>query len=170
MGSSRRGRPGGVRKGEAIGLKWEDVNFDAGVMQIHGTKSKKSDRSLDMDPGVVKLLWEHRKADLMRRLAAGSLWQETGLVFTCETGSRIDRSNALRMVKTAARRAGVEDAKLHAFRHSAATTMLANGVPLPEVSEILGHSRTSITADVYAHAVRDRKAMAMSIAAAAIGL
>lgn len=160
----------GVRKGEAIGLKWEDVNFETGVMQIRGTKSKKSNRPLDIDPGVTKLLRAHRKTQRRQRRACGSMWVETGYVFTSATGTRIDRSNALRMVKAAAKRAGVQNAKLHAFRHSAATTMLANGIPLADVSAILGHSRTSVTADVYAHAVRNRKAAAMGIAAANIGL
>lgn len=160
----------GVRKSEAIRLKWEHVDFEKAVMHVPGTKSKRAKRDLDLDPGVAKLLRDHRKEQVRHRLAVGSMWEETGHVFTTETGKALDPSNALRMVKTAARRAGVEDAKVHAFRHSAATTMLANGVPLADVSAILGHARTSITADVYAHATRDKKAAAMSIAAAAIGL
>jgi hypothetical protein len=76
-------------------------------------------------------------------------------VFTTETGEPCDPRNALRAFKVAAARAGIPDAVLHTLRHSAASVMLTNGVPLKVVSEILGHSSIAITGDVYGHVSPD---------------
>jgi len=160
----------GIRKGEAIGLKWEDVNFEAGTVQVNGTKSKKSKRPLKLAPGVVKLLRSHRTRQLELRLAAGSQWIDSGRVFTSATGQPKDPSNVLRAVKTAAAKAGVADAKVHSMRHAAATAMLESGIPLHAVSRILGHSKTNVTAEVYAHLTRDMNDQAMDVASKFAGL
>jgi integrase len=80
---------------------------------------------------------------------------ETGFVFTTETGEPCDPRNALRAFKVAAARAGIPDAGLHTLRHSAASVMLTNGVPLKVVSEILGYSSIAITGDVHGHVSPD---------------
>jgi integrase len=94
-------------------------------------------------------------------MKAGSVWHETGFVFTTGFGEPCDPRNALRAFKVAAVRAGVPQAGLHTLRHSAASVMLAKGVPLKVVSEILGHSSTAITGDVYGHVAPDVAADAM---------
>ncbi|GAA1951130.1 site-specific integrase [Microbacterium deminutum] len=173
----------GVRKGEALALRWDAVDLDAGTAKIVGTLSRlsgelvitspktvKSRRTLTLSPGVARLLRSHRTAQLEARLAAGSLWQDSGHVFTTVTGRPVDPSTALRSLKAAAAKAGVQGAAVHTLRHTAATAMLEAGVPLAAVSMALGHARSSITADVYAHATVGAQEAAMRAAAAAVGL
>jgi hypothetical protein len=72
-------------------------------------------------------------------------------VFVTDIGEPCDPRNALRALKSAADKAGLEDIGLHTLRHSAASAMLSNGVPITVVSQILGHAGISITVDVYGH-------------------
>ena len=85
------------------------------------------------------------------RLRAGSRWVSTEYVFVTEFGEPCDPRNALRALQSAARAAGLPRVGLHTLRHTAATVMLENGVPMKVVSEILGHRSISITADIYSH-------------------
>ena len=98
----------------------------------------------------------------LERLRAGSVWHQTGYVFTTEDGQPCDPRNALRALKSAAAKAGMTGVVLHTLRHSAATVMLTNGVPLKVVLEILGHASIAITGDVYGHVSPDvsREALA----------
>ena len=100
---------------------------------------------------TAEILQRLRARQAVERDRAGSQWNETGYVFTTAFGEPCDSRNALRALKAAADQAGLNDIGLHTFRHSAASTMLANGVPLKVVSEILGHSSISITGDIYGH-------------------
>jgi hypothetical protein len=102
-----------------------------------------------------RLLSDEQDVQTTEPQLAGSAWHETGFVFTTETGEPCDPRNALRAFKTAAARAGIPHAGLHTLRHSAASVMLTNGVPLKVVSEILGHSSIAITGDVYGHVSPD---------------
>ena len=91
------------------------------------------------------------------------MWQPTQGVFTTELGEPCDPRNALRAVKTAAKRAGLPSSVgLHTLGHSAASVMLSAGVPLKVVSEIVGHASVAITGDVYGHGSPDvsREALA----------
>jgi integrase len=85
------------------------------------------------------------------------------LVFTTALGEPCDPRNALRALKAAANQAGLPNIGLHTLRHSAASTMLANGVPLKVVSDILGHSSISITGDIYGHVSPDISVSAMRV-------
>jgi integrase len=79
------------------------------------------------------------------------MWIGSDFIFVTELGEPSDPRNALRALRSAARRAGLAGVGLHTLRHSAASAMLTSGVPLTVVSQILGHSGISITADVYGH-------------------
>lgn len=118
-------------------------------------KTAKSKRVLPLSPPAERLLRDVQDLQATERKLAGSAWHETGYVFTTETGEPCDPRNALRAFKSAAARAGIPGAGLHTLRHSAASVMLANGVPLKVVSEILGHSSIAITGDVYGHVSPD---------------
>lgn len=154
----------GLRRGEALALKWEDVDLKAGTLRVRGTlarinrglvvtepKTNRSKRSVSLGPAVVEDLRAHRQEQAEEQLRAGPAWQGEGYVFTNEVGGPVDPRNALRSLSAAAKRAGLEDVNLHTLRHSAATAMLTGGVPLPAVSKMLGHSSIAITGDVYAH-------------------
>lgn len=154
----------GLRQGEALGLRWEDIDWDARIIRVRNSlqrinkrlelselKTKNSRRDLPLIDTVLKALKAHRSRQLKEKLAAGSHWQDTGFVFTTSIGTPLDARNVVRSYH-----ALLEDAKLsahrfHDLRHSCASLLLAQGVPLKVVSEILGHSQMSITADYYAH-------------------
>jgi integrase len=139
----------GMRQGEALDLRWSDVNLDAGTMKVAGTKTKASVRTVALPPFAIDALRRHRIAQLEERLAA-PVWGDLDLVFTTTIGTRIHRRNALRWWHQLTIGAGVGRRRFHASRHSAATLMLNNGVPLEVVSATLGHAGLAITADVYA--------------------
>lgn len=173
----------GLRKGEALALRWDDVDFEAGTVAVRGTlsrvdgklivttpKTKSSRRVLPIPDGVVRVLRAHRAAQLEDRMRAANVWQNTGHVFATATGAPIDPRNALRSIQAAARRAGVEDVDVHALRHSAATVMLEGGVHLKAVSELLGHAGTQVTADIYAHLTAPTARKALDDLGAALGL
>lgn len=172
----------GLRRGEALALTWADIDYDKELIRVRGTlarvggslvvtapKTAKSRRVLHMSPSSMRVLRAvelRQKKDLLR---AGSLWTSTGYVFTTETGEPCDPRNALRALKVAAARADLGSIGLHTLRHSAATVMVENGVPLKVVSEILGHFSVSITGDIYAHVSPDVSSQAMDALGKALG-
>ncbi len=155
----------GLRRGEALALRWADVDLKnhtlrigATLSRVNGelirtsTKTATSRRNVPISPVAVEILKALRERQRAERTIAGSEWVATPFVFTTETGEPSDPRNALRAFKSAARRAGLPaTVGLHTLRHTAASTMLENGVPLKVVSEILGHSSVAITGDVYGH-------------------
>jgi Phage integrase family len=102
---------------------------------------------------LVASLRRHRTAQRAERLAAGSLWTDTGLVFTTPIGTPIDPRNDYRNWHTLLRRAGLRRARLHDARHTAATLLLAQGVPARVAMQILGHSQITLTLGTYSHVV-----------------
>jgi integrase len=171
----------GLRRGEAVALRWEDVDLELKTINVRGStnrvsgvglvttapKTAQSRRTVHLaDSGLVEALARHRSAQAAERLRLGPLWEEHGLVFTTSGGSGgrvsggkpVDPRNVLRAVKEGARAAGLsEDAavNVHTLRHSAASAMLSGGVPLLTVSRMLGHSSVSITGDIYGHITDD---------------
>ncbi|HCU77948.1 MAG TPA: site-specific integrase [Microbacterium sp.] len=176
----------GIRRGEALALRWEDVDLDERTIRVRGTlsrvgkdlvvttpKTARSRRELPLTPGVVKLLRSHRVGQAEEKMRAGSQWQgDRGLVFTTELGAPIDPRNLFRAFVAAVKRSGVDGdgVGLHTLRHSAATGMLDAGVPLHVVSKMLGHSSVAITGDIYGHADDARQRDAVDMLGAALGL
>jgi integrase len=154
----------GLRRGEALALRWSDTDLDAGVLRVRETvqriegklstnevKTDRSRRTIPLSPAVVALLRRHRVTQLEERMRAANQWAETGLVFTTELGSVVEPRNLLRVVEAAATRIGLEAVGAHTLRHSAATAWLEAGVHIKQVSDLLGHSSVAITGDVYGH-------------------
>jgi integrase len=171
----------GMRRGEALALKWADIDEDAALIRIRGTlarvggdlvvqapKTKKSRRSLHLGESNARVLRSLRSRQAADRLRAGNQWHSTGYVFTTELGEPCDPRNALRAFSVAAKRAGVDGVGLHTLRHSAAAVMLMKGVPLKVVSEILGHSSIQVTGDIYGHVSPEVSADAMAVLDAAL--
>jgi integrase len=173
----------GLRRGEALALRWTDIDQDRNVIRVRGTlgridgelvvsepKTAKSKRIVPMSPAVTTLLRRSRVHQQQERLRAGSQWTASGFVFTTDLGEPCDPRNALRAVKAAAKRAGLDPAVgLHTLRHSAATVMLTNGVPIKVVSDVLGHSSIAITGDVYGHVTEDVAREALAALSTAFG-
>jgi integrase len=114
---------------------------------------------LALPPFVVAALRRHRTAQKEDRLAA-PVWADPGLVFTTTIGTAIHRRNALRWWHQLTERAGVGRRRFHATRHTAATLMLNNDVPLDVVSKTLGHAGLAITSDIYAEVLPKRQCQA----------
>jgi integrase len=154
----------GLRRGEALALHWSDLDLDAATLRVRWTlsrtsnglqlgepKTEKSRRSVPLPHAAVNTLREHRKHQFKEQLAAGPLWQKTGLVFTTEIGTPLEPRNVLRRFEALAARAGLQGVHLHTLRHSAASFLLAAGTHTKVVQEHLGHSSYAITADIYSH-------------------
>ena len=110
-----------------------------------------------------------RTEQAQERLRAGSRWHQTGSVFVTEFGEPCEPRNALRAFKAAAKRARLPSSVgLHTLRHSAASVMMASGVPLKIVSDILGHASVAITGDIYGHVSPDVSREAAAKLAAAL--
>lgn len=139
-----------------------------GELVVTEPKTEKSKRVIYLSPASERVLKAVRLRQKEDRLKAGSVWVQTNYIFTTETGEPCDPRNALRALKSAAKKADLPGVGLHTLRHSAATVMIENGVPLKVVSEILGHFSVSITGDIYGHVSPDVSAQAMDALGAAL--
>lgn len=171
----------GLRQGELLGLKWEDVDLDAGtitvrrilarVRGVHGSepvfgepKTSKSRRTVALPSEAVQALRAHRAQQNAERLATGLAWADYGLVFATHLGTPLHSRNVLRDYKKALARAGVaESFRFHDIRHAHATLMLRAGVPMKIASDRLGHSAIGITMDLYTHAIQSMDAEAAEL-------
>lgn len=165
----------GLRKGEALALRWPDVDLEAGELTVRHTikfpkgggwelavpKTEAGVRTIPLPATVLDALQEHRRRQLERQLAA-PIWDGTGFVFTTSGGTPIHQRNASRWWYALLKEAGVPRRRMYASRHTAATLLLEQGVPLEVVSAILGHASLSITADIYAKVTQDAKRRALA--------
>lgn len=158
----------GLRRGEALALRWQDVDLVRNTVQVRATlarvdgklvrlppKTTSSRRNVPLSERAADILRSVRARQLADQQAVGPWWSDTGFVFTTEAGEPSDPRNALRALKSAAAQASLPNVSLHTLRHTAATLMLLNNVPLKVVSQILGHSSITITADIYGHVTHD---------------
>jgi integrase len=154
----------GLRRGELLGLRWSDIDLEnsslrvlQAVQRVGGklaaaeTKTVSSRRTLTLPLSVVATLRSHRARQLQERLIAGSAWQESGLVFTSRVGTPYEPRNLQRDFERILKHSQVPKVRFHDLRHSAASLLLSQGVPLRLIQEILGHSSIAMTADLYAH-------------------
>lgn len=155
----------GLRRGEAVGLRWQDIDLVGHRLTVRqqivrqqgrlvaGPPKTRSgeDRRVDLDAGTIGVLIAHRvQQDEYRRLL-GLTVREGDLVFTWPDGTGYSPDYVSRQFKLIAQRAGVPVKRLHDLRHGAASLQLAAGIPLAVVSQRLGHSTISLTADTYSH-------------------
>jgi integrase len=173
----------GLRRGEALALHWRDVDLAAGHMRVRWSlarvggklvfsqpKTVKSRRFVSLPAPVLETLRRHRVAQAAERLAA-PVWHpwpdHDDLVFSTQFGTPIEPRNAARSFARIAGRAGLDGASLHTLRHSAASALIASGVHVRIVQEVLGHSTYAVAADTYAHiAVAQQREAAERLGAA----
>jgi integrase len=174
----------GLRRGEALALRWADVDIEANTLRVRGTlarvgkelvvtepKTARSRRMLRLSPAMIAVLRAHKAAQNVERIKAANMWHQRDFVFTTEDGQPVDPRNALRALTTAAEKAGLPaGVGLHTLRHSAATALLEAGIGLKTVSDMLGHSSVAITGDVYQHVSDGAAQSAADALSAAIGL
>jgi len=155
----------GLRQGEALGLRWQDVNLDECVLQVRNAlqwvtgggwslvepKSERSRRAITMPDMLVSSLRAHRIRQREDRLLAGSQWRENGFVFTSRGGAPLDPWAVNKAFKRLLAAAGLHDIRFHDLRHTAATFLLAQGVDARTIMETLGHSQINLTLNTYSH-------------------
>jgi integrase len=154
----------GMRGGELLGLKWPDIDFEAGRLAVRRTlvavayqircsepKTAASRRVVALDPATLAVLRAHRAQQAEEKLAIGSGYLDQQLVFADVAGEPLHPDAVTKHFDRLVARAGVPKIRLHDLRHTAATLMLEQGIPLKAVTERLGHSSTQITSDLYQH-------------------
>lgn len=164
----------GLRRGEIIGLRRSDLDLDNRVLYVRRQTQRRRDVLHGDDPKsrrrravplpalyIASQRW-HRMRQSAARAKAGEKWQASGYVFTTRTGRQVEPRNVYRSFTRIADSAGIRVVRLHDARHGTATLLTAAGVASRVVTEILGHSRISITMDVYTHVVQDTQREAMS--------
>jgi integrase len=154
----------GMRQGELLGLRWRDVDVDAGTLQIRGSmqatqeglrimepKTAGSRRRVALSKQPIDALRRHRVAQAEERFRMGAGWEDAELVFATEAGRPITASGLRRSYEPLLKRAGLPRMRFHDLRHTSATLLLGRGVHPKVVSEMLGHTRISTTLDLYSH-------------------
>ena len=178
----------GMRRGELLALKWQDINFAVGTLQIRRIltrvpskmpgkgyvetepKTQKSRRSIVIAPFAVEALKQHRSRQLAAKLKAGEFWKDHDYVFCTSIGTNLNPSkDVLDQLKVLLKKAGLHDIRFHDLRHSAATLLLTEGVHPKVVQELLGHSNISMTMDVYSHVLPSMQQDAISRLNTALG-
>jgi integrase len=155
----------GLRQGEALGLKWDDINLETGVLRVRrasqrvphqgtqlvDTKTERSRRTLIMPPIVISALRAHHARQALERLAAGERWINLDLVFPSERGTLADGPNITHRFHKLLKQAELPAMRFHDLRHACASLLLVQGVHPRVVMETLGHSQISLTMNTYSH-------------------
>jgi integrase len=154
----------GLRRGEVLGLRWQDVDLEDGTLHVRQTltsvrgqvylgppKTPTSIRDVPLYPAVVSALQAHRKQQLGHRLAAGSAWTDLDLVFCTHLGGMTHPRNLYRRYQHLVKAAELPPLPLHGLRHTFASLLYEDTKDLLLVSRVLGHASPAVTANVYAH-------------------
>lgn len=172
----------GLRRGEVLGLRWPDVDLEAGRLRVTASlqkvggrlellppKTDRGRRTVALPPATVAVLRRHRKEQATRRLLLGEGWSDRGFVVDRGDGEPIPPDGLSRDFHRLARRLGLPGLRLHDLRHSFATTLLEAGVHPKVVSEALGHSSVAFTMDTYQHLLPTMQEQAARALEAALG-
>jgi len=153
----------GMRRGELLGLRWKDIDFEAGQLTVNQglvrvsgqglvfqePKTKLSNRVINLAPAAVQVLKEHKKKQAEYRLMAGGIYRkDLDLVFANEIGEPLDPRAFTRVFERLVKKAGL-DVTFHGLRHTFATIALEQGVDVKTIQETLGHHSAAFTMDVY---------------------
>ena len=170
----------GVRRGELLGLRWDDVDLAnrsltvrralsviKGNAQLKQPKTSRC-RTLRLDEVTTQVLEQRRHAQERHRVEASEWCNEWHLVFTGDLGRHLEPVRITHAFRVAVRDAPVPRIRLHDLRHTHATLLLQAGVPVKVVSERLGHAQISLTLDIYAHVLPAMDADAADRFAAAV--
>ncbi len=161
----------GMRSGECLALRWKDLDFENKTIHIENTltdvggkhwlqppKTKQSNRYIGMSNTLANIFHEHRKHHIEKLDYLGELFEYPEMVFTSESGRFVDRSFLNSKFRNFVKGTSFEFATLHTLRHCNATLLINSGIDLKIVSELLGHSDVSTTANVYADVLESSKA------------
>jgi len=168
----------GCRRGEIMGLPWSNVDLDTGIIVIDRallyTKSKgvyegptktNRTRAMRLAPQTITLLRLWHAEYLKKKLANGDRWVNSGYVFVQDNGDRMNPDSITDWLGNFSDKHGLPHIHPHAFRHTAASTMIANGVDLVTAANELGHANATTTANIYAHQISVARAKAADVRA-----
>jgi integrase len=155
----------GLRRGELLGLRWDDANLDRGILRVGRglvreggrhivgeTKTKRGRRQVNLTPRTVAALRSHRKRQVEQRVKLASLYEDHGLIFASQSGTPLNPENLVkRSFKPLLKKAGLPEIRFHDLRHTCATLLLGRGVHPKIVQELLGHATIAMTLDTYSH-------------------
>lgn len=166
----------GCRRGEVMGLKWECVDLDSEIITIErallytpatgiieGPPKNGESRTIRIAPETVSLLRAWREEQNAMRRSAGKLWTETGYIFTKETGNPMLPDSVTQWLDAFSKKHDLPHIHPHAFRHTVASTMIAEGVDLVTAACELGHADATTTAKIYAHQISEARAKASKV-------
>jgi len=157
----------GLRQGELLGLRWQDVNLEADVLCVRQTcqwlpregfvfrqpKTHRGTRPVALSRATVERLRQHRLKQLEERLGVGPAYEDNGLVFANRLGAPVHPTNLRKVWLQILDRTGLGRLRFHDLRHAHASLLLQQGIHPKIVSERLGHSTVGITLDIYSHVV-----------------
>jgi integrase len=156
----------GLRQGEALGLRWDDVDLDTGVLRVRHAlqavdgqlvlvdpKTSRSRRSIQLPSLAVDALREHRIRQSAERARVGEAWSDQGFVFTSQMGRPLHGATVTHRFQQLLATAGLPRQRFHDLRHGCATLLLAQGVSPRVVMDVLGHSAITLTLNTYSHVV-----------------
>ena len=166
----------GMRRGEVLGLEYKDINSDTSVLTIKRTsnyrsgvglytdtpKTKSSYRSLVIQSKLIELINQLRDEQKQQAEKCGELWCDTDRLFITWDGKPMHPNTPYTWLERFCKLEEIPFKGLHSFRHFVATQALTSGVDVKSVSAMLGHSQTSTTLNVYAHAVQDTNEKALN--------
>jgi integrase len=152
----------GLRRGEALGLRWADVDLDNGVirvqyglhrvagqLQLGPVKTDGSARVIPIPAPLLRVLRAHRRAQAEEREAAGQAWRDGDFVFTTGLGTPYEPRNINRHFDKLCALSGARRIRFHDLRHSCASLLWSQGVPLEQIQDILGHEDPRTTKTIY---------------------
>lgn len=155
----------GIRQGELLGLRWEDIDLDAATLQVRRTlstaktgprfaapKTAKSRRTIMLNRPAVEALARHHERQFEESTILAGEWKDYSLVFATTHGTPLNPRNLVnRSFKPLLRQAALPNIRFHDLRHTCATLLLSGGVHPKLVQELLGHATIAITLDTYSH-------------------
>lgn len=171
----------GLRRGELLGLRWADIDFTEGLLTVRQAlqridghlllvepKTSLSRRTVPVPAPTLLALRVYRSHQSGERLAAGSSWHDSGLVFVTHSGTPLEPRNVNRAWYAVRETAGLGAVRLHDLRHSCASFLLAAGASPRTVMKLLGHSQIGLTMNTYTHVLPDVERAAIDAAAETI--
>lgn len=159
----------GLRRGELLGLKWNNIDFDKGIITIRNnlqylpnmgiydssTKTSSSERAMKAPELIIEALRKQKIYQLELKVKNGDRWIETGYVFTKNNGEPVHPDSLTKWFKKFLKANGFsENIRLHSLRHTCASLMISEGIPVTTVAKRLGHSTAATTTSIYAHAIQ----------------
>ena len=163
----------GLRQGEALGLRWQDIDLDMGYIRVNKQlqridgqfhlvepKTPRSRRALALPSSIAASLLLHRQRQVAERDVAPDRWETSDLVFTTERGRPLDGTVVSHDFHRKLDKAGLAQRRFHDLRHSCATLLLVQGVSPRVVMDVLGHSQIALTMNTYSHVLPELRRQA----------